>query len=398
MMMRAASTMGGAGMQIEARVRDDYSEARAAFRAAATAAGAELESVLNPGVPAPDGGALTAEIAWVGPKDARKVLLCTSGMHGFEGPAGSAAQTAWLVSGAPVRLPQGVAVCLVHALNPWGFAHISRLTENNVDLNRNFIDWRAPPPPNPYYHRVKDVIRVADMSGETLMKLIGAQEALVKELGPAAAQVAVDFGQYDDPQGITFGGAGREFGHRLMEERVAPRLAAATELGLIDWHTGVGAYGEIAILPVDGAGSANAGRITAWWGAELVEGWKRSALEAEIEADPNQKNMPNLKTGQMKQALKRWLPQARISGAVIEFGTAKDGEFANLVYITIYERYLRFVLSQDGRGGNRLAPEHTAFRKLARAAFVPEDEAWRALVLSSGPRLMDQAVEGLAAL
>ncbi len=372
----------------------DYSAARAAFREAAAALSARLEAHRHP-LPGPRGEDLAIDVAWVGPEDAQTVLLVTSGMHGFEGPAGSAAQIAWMRRRPAI--PAGSAVCLVHALNPWGFAHVSRLTENNVDLNRNFIDWGCEAPPtNPYYAHARDVIRVPDLSPATLTRLIGEQRRLVAELGPAAAQVAVDFGQYEDPEGISYGGSGPEFGHRTLRERVAPLLARARRIGLIDWHTGVGAYNEVAPLPMDGPGSANAARVAGWWGRDLVEGWTRSAIEAEIEADPNTKSLPILKSGQMKQALKRWLPDAELTGAVVEFGTARDGDMAALVFVTLYERWLRFVHAKDGRGGDRLASEHQAFRDLAKACFVPDDPAWRATVEREGPRLTQAALEGLA--
>ena len=176
-----------------------------------------------------------------------------------------------------------------------------------------------------------------------------------------------------------------------MEDRVVPLLAKARHIGLVDWHTGVGAYGEVAVLPIDGPGSANAARLEAWWGRDLVQNWKRSALEDEIENDPAYAELPQLKTGQLKQALARWLPGVEITGAVVEFGTEREGALPELVYVTIYERWLRFV-----HGGDRMAAEHQPFRDIARRCFVPEDAAWRQMALKEGPRLLDQAVAGLA--
>jgi hypothetical protein len=37
-----------------------------------------------------------------------------------------------------------VNVVALHALNPWGFSHLSRTDEANIDLNRNFDDYGAP--------------------------------------------------------------------------------------------------------------------------------------------------------------------------------------------------------------------------------------------------------------
>ncbi len=35
---------------------------------------------------------------------------------------------------------QNTGALLIHALNPYGFAWTRRVTEDNVDLNRNFVD------------------------------------------------------------------------------------------------------------------------------------------------------------------------------------------------------------------------------------------------------------------
>jgi hypothetical protein len=86
------------------------------------------------------------------------------------------------------------------------------------------------------------------------------------------------------------------------------------------------------------------------------------------------------------------LPQAEVTGAVIEFGTEKEGDFAKLALMTMYERWLRFVDRSD-----RHAPQHLAHLQTALSCFAPDDPHWRALVLGEGPQLMDQAISGLAA-
>ena len=370
----------------------EYGAARRRFRAAAQNAGATLSDFPHPDLRAPGGGDLAIDLAWLGPKGAERVLLITSGMHGFEGPAGSAVQSLWLES-SPIKLPANTAVMLVHALNPWGFAYVSRLTESNVDLNRNFIDWSEPPPGNPYYHHIAEAIRVKDLSPQTMMTLMSEQQRLIGELGPAAMQVASDYGQYQDPEGLTFGGAGPEFGHRVLREIVDTRLSAVRELGLIDLHTGVGAYGEVAVLPIDGAGSENAKRLLDWWGKDLVEDWKRSSLESSVAADPNAGNLPAVKTGEMREALVDWLPQARVTGAVVEFGTETQASLSEVVFVTLYERWLRFE-----HRGDRMAAEHKAFREAAGRCFVPDDEAWTSVVMREGPILINRALAGLARL
>ena len=49
------------------------------------------------------------------------------------------------------RLAADTALVLVHANNPHGFAHQRRVNEDNIDLNRNFIDFDAEIPDSPGY-------------------------------------------------------------------------------------------------------------------------------------------------------------------------------------------------------------------------------------------------------
>lgn len=367
----------------------EYRAARGQFLTLAEAAGAEIESYENAVGRGPFGEALVTDVAWLGPRDAARVFLCSSGMHGLEGSAGSAAQCGWLAS--RTAWPKGVAVCLVHALNAWGFAHVARCTENNVDLNRNFMDFGKTLPVNPHYRHVRDVIRMKDVRPEAFGALMADHQRLTAEIGPAALAYAVTAGQYEDAEGLAYGGAAPEFGHRVVRDHVLPKLGRASHVGLIDWHTGVGAYGEVAFLPTTGRGTPGWDRAAHWWGRERVAGWKRSSLEAAIEADEAQSGLTVHKDGQLRFALARLLPQAEVTGAVIEFGTEKEGDFATLALMTMYERWLRFVDC-----GDRHAPQHQAHLERSLSCFAPDDATWRALVLDEGPRLMDQAIEGLA--
>ena len=66
-----------------------------------------------------------------------------SGTHGVEGFCGSGAQIDWLRRGEAASLPVDVAALMVHAVNPYGFAWLRRVTEENIDLNRNWIDFTS---------------------------------------------------------------------------------------------------------------------------------------------------------------------------------------------------------------------------------------------------------------
>ena len=77
------------------RFAADYAEARAKFLGAAEAAGALLARYENPNK-GPHGEDLFLDTAWLGSKDAQKVLAIVSGTHGPEGFCGSGCQVDWL--------------------------------------------------------------------------------------------------------------------------------------------------------------------------------------------------------------------------------------------------------------------------------------------------------------
>src|SRR5690242_12435836 len=115
----------------------DYFTAQDRFREAAVRAGARMES-LPIAAKGPGEETLEIDIAWFGAAKPRRVLLHSSGLHGVEGFAGSAIQLQ-LLNDVP-KLPDDMALIIVHILNPYGMSWLRRTNENNVDLNRNFLD------------------------------------------------------------------------------------------------------------------------------------------------------------------------------------------------------------------------------------------------------------------
>ncbi len=97
-------------------------------------------------------------MARLGPRDASRVLITISATHGAEGFCGSGAQVGSFEVGLGRELPADTALVAIHAINPYGFAWLRRVTEDNVDLNRNFVDHSAPLPRNPGYDELADAI------------------------------------------------------------------------------------------------------------------------------------------------------------------------------------------------------------------------------------------------
>jgi len=186
----------------------DYAEARSGLHRRCEALGGALTRYPHP-LPGPDGEEISMDVVCLGPSDAPKCLILFSAVHGLEGLAGSAAQMAWLSSPQASALPPGVKVIVVHAVNCWGFAWRSRLTEDGVDLNRNFVD-HANPPLNERYELYRHLTPFTDASQAGVDAFRDGMREAGKDLDAASASSGSNGGQYHDPKGITFGGQARK--------------------------------------------------------------------------------------------------------------------------------------------------------------------------------------------
>ncbi|WP_421829753.1 M14 family metallopeptidase [Lacisediminimonas profundi] len=354
----------------------DYSGAREKFRLAAQAAGARLCAYQHPEQLAPDGSALSIDVAHLGNPAAAKQLLIVSGTHGLEGAAGSAAQIAWMKSGGAQALPADLGVLLVHSLNPYGHQHGSRTTENNVDLNRNFVNHNAAYPQNQAYASLHEKIIPDHWTEARIQQADEAARLYGEQFGADALYNALASGQYSHPDGLVYGGSQREWSNRTLETIVQVHLEHARQVGFIDWHTGIGDYAEPFFLCFNEDGGKLQARAASWWGADRVLGQR-----------PNGMARPNYQ-GLVFFGLQEFLGDRPVVGAVIEFGTRGLG--------TRYS--LR--LDQWLRHKSHLHPDpmrDAHLRSDLLDAFVPVSNSWRRSVLRHSMEITQQAIAGVSA-
>jgi hypothetical protein len=220
----------------------DYAEARDKFRAGVTAAGAEIETFLldHRG---PNDLDLTTDTAWVGPRDARAVLVTVSGTHGVEGFFGSAVQVEWLRRSKAAVLAGEVAALHIHAINPYGFSWLRRTNEDNVDINRNWMDFDGPLPVNPAYDEISKDLCPSDWSATTQKETWQRLQGWIDRHGFAAFQKAVSGGQWTHASGLFYGGRSASWSRNTLTSIATANLARASRICLLDFHTGLGPYG-----------------------------------------------------------------------------------------------------------------------------------------------------------
>jgi hypothetical protein len=348
--------------EAESYFSPDYNTARARFRQAARSAGAQLDE-LPIEARGPAGQSLTIDIARLGARDARSVLLHTSGIHGVEAFAGAAIQLAALAR--PPQLPPGCGLVLVHVLNPYGMAWLRRANENNVDLNRNFLApgerWEGA---HPLYARLDPLLNPPSPPAVDGFYLRLALLAL--RHGLRRPRQAIGEGQYDFPRGLFFGGSRLEAGPSLFLGWLRANITGAAYVFAVDLHTGLGGRGTETVILEPGI----AARTPV---AQLAQALHRPIVDAAAGEAAYRIR------GGMAGAVAGILGSARLDFVVQELGTRPS-----LVVL--------HALRQENRCHHYAAASvHDSARVALLETFCPTSPRWRARAVHRGLALLRAA-------
>ena len=351
----------------------DYAAARERFLGACEAAGLEITTHRNPH-PGPRGEALAADVAWAGSPNAQGVLVLISATHGAEGFCGSACQLDWLLAGGPERLPRDVAVLLVHAINPHGFAWLRRVTEEGCDLNRNYVDFAAGVPDNPGYDELAGCFVPPDLEPQTLARAEGVIQAWRMEHGEPAFQHARKAGQYRHPHGVFFGGFEPTWSRRTLEGIVEEaELAGRAFTAVVDYHTGLGPFGYGEPICGHVPGSVGEGRVQAMYGDSV--GVPERGTSASIPLH-----------GTAREMWDRTLGDA-YTYIALEYGTYSPMEGL---------RALRGDHWLHARGAvDWDAPLTRRIKAALRRQFYPDSDDWKEMVLWRSRQVLRQSLAGI---
>ncbi len=356
----------------------DYRTMRNEFVDAAKAAGAELVEYPHP-MPGPNGEQIATDVAFIGQRDAKKLLVINSGTHGVEGAYGSAAQVAWLRKHSPWHLADDVAVLMIHLINPWGAAWSRRVNEDNVDLNRNFLDWSQPRPENAGYPALHSSLVFTDMDGADFQRAHQEYETAKANAGGwSAIAPIIEGGQYSHSEGLFFGGNGPVWSNQTLNKILSDFGGKAQDVVVFDLHTGAGPYAYPALLSV--AVDQHAGID---WGQALFGAAMSVVLTGTGKTTDT--GIAATATGYVSDAVRRGMPQARVLPLVIECGTFPGEEINNIVRADNWLHLYGDVASVEGQG----------IKGQLRHAFVPADPEWQKQVLAVSLSYFDRALADL---
>ena len=352
-----------------------FREATEKFQQAARSAGATLDIIPHPVDRDGRVGPVATSIAQSRANGAGRALVTVSATHGVEGYCGSACQTGLLLSGLHHDLAaRGVALIQVHALNPWGFAFDRRVTEHNVDLNRNFLDPGACVPQNHGYRRLHPLL-VPDTDTIAGFRAAGRElDAALRTRGHDRCRSQITRGQYDFSDGLFFGGTRPCWSNRTWRGICGDVLAAYDRLIVLEFHTGLGAYGAQELIYNGSSGSPACRHLAALLGDRLtVAGGTGSSSAAVV--------------GSLAVATEALLAPRMVLPIVVEYGTVP---FNTLLRALCFENWCHQRGWLAGAAGGRI-------KKSFRRAFYPDDGRWRDQVWHQARALVDRAAAWLAA-
>lgn len=347
-----------------------YSEARTKFLEACRERGLKVDNYLNDRAKGAEGEDLYMDVARIGPAGASKVLFISSATHGGEGFCGSGVQVGMLKNDMFNALPDDTAVVLIHAINPYGFSHVRRVNEDNIDLNRNFLDFAAGLPKNAEYSEVHPYLIPDDWDGPARAAADAAIQDYIAKKGLPTFQAAVTGGQHVHADGLFFGGFEPSWTNKTLRAVVKTHAGDARHLALLDFHTGLGPYGHGELIYV--GNPAGLPRAKTWYGEDVTSPEAGTSTSAIVRG--------TIDVGVCESA-----PKASHTCVAIEYGTIPVLEVLNALRADNWLYLKGDVDSEQGK----------AIKKQVRDAFYCDADDWKNMIWERGTSVVGMALDGL---
>jgi hypothetical protein len=261
----------------------------------------------------------------------------------------------------------------VHAINPHGFAWLRRVTEDNVDLNRNFVDFAAPLPENPGYDALAEALCPPTWDDTTIAATRDVLAAYADKHGIAGLQAAIANGQYKHHDGIFYGGRKPTWSHHTLKQIFTRHLGHAGRVAVIDYHTGLGprGHGE-RICPVSPDSPVMA-RVADWYGDDFTCPGLGTSASTEVR-------------GFNVIGMEAAIPQAEVTAIALEYGTQPSEE-------------VKLALRADNwlhLHGDPASAKGKAIKAQLREAFYQDADDWKQMIWDRAVETQRLALAGLA--
>ncbi|MGL1888591.1 MAG: M14 family metallopeptidase [Reichenbachiella sp.] len=351
---------------------NSYSEAREKFLKYSTEAGAFVSSEEH-SERGPNGELLYLDNSLLGDPQAKKGLILFSGTHGVEGFAGSAIQIALLKELQLHPIKGIVKILFVHGVNPYGMAHGRRADHQNIDVNRNYIDFSKDRSRNLPYESLASAIAPTSMS--IIAEIVSWSKLLLYRAtrGKQNAQHALQKGQRSHECGLFFGGTKQAWSHRVLKKILNEYKGNVEDLVVMDIHTGLGSYGERKLLSGASHNSEEAENAHQIWSNDSVQF-----------VDHHSKTQKELQ-GTTRECVLEIFPKSNVTAVTMELGTYNPIKVFRALR---NENWAHHQTKSD-------STEYIESKKKLFNCFCPSDVEWRNTVCDVGLSTIQQALVAL---
>jgi len=350
-----------------------YIESRTTFCTLAKKLGAELHAFPHE-EQAPGASALSTDVACFGPVEADTIIVIASGTHGVEGYAGAACQQRFMQTFNANYANTGITYLLVHAVNPWGFLNDRRVTQEGIDLNRNFVDFPVAKKQSSGYGAYHPMLvsnyRPMPVGLWNEVRLMSG--ALGRERRQAM-RAAITSGQYDYPDGLFFGGQGPARSRVVWEKIIDTCVGQRKRAFLLDLHSGLGKYGVGELISYLHEDSVDFRRMSGWFHGSLKSMADGSSVSAAVD-------------GTLTAAFDRTV-SGESYAIGLEFGTRSALSVLNAMRADQW--YHNNAVSLSGKYREQV-------RRKMKNAFAPTDSGWHDLIIKRFDQVMGELVGGIA--
>ena len=324
---------------------------------------------------------MALDVARDGPADAKKIAIISSAVHGVEGFCGSGIQVQALRDPSWREQVLGgnsndVAVLYLHAINPWGFSHLRRVTHENVDMNRNFPDFSKPLPANVGYRELRPLLLPS--TWPPAPEVQQQVQQYIATRGMKGLQAAASAGQYEFAGGLFFGGHAPTWSNTALRQVLRDYCGQASHVAWVDLHTGLGPTGVGERIYSGHEGDlGNYARCARWWG---------NAGAAPITRLDDGSTSPADLNGTIRQCVDTELAHAEATKITLEFGTALVMQGLQAMGA---EQWLKLHPETP-------APKAASIKQALRDYFYVDTHEWKTQIPHQGLQTLAQMVGGLS--
>lgn len=312
-------------------------------------------------------------------KTFEKLFVLTSGIHGVEGYVGSAVQQMFLNELLrDIRL-DNLGLLLIHGLNPYGFKYKRRVTENNVDLNRNCSTDKALfESVNSGYSELNGMLNPAKKAnirsaGNIFFQLNAIWKIIRHSMG--TLRQAVLQGQYRYEKGIYFGGKELEPSIKAVTPLIQDIAQNYTMVFNIDLHTGYGKRGTMHLFT-----------------KPMKDGKKKEKIEnifSGIQIDWGDKDDFYTVTGDFTTYVGQIIPDKYYLNIPFEFGTLDSqvtmGAIKSLHNVILENQGVHFDYNSK--------EDEKVIKNRFLEGYYPSSSSWRSKAIMDARKVLLQAVK-----